>query len=378
MSRRLSKKSRATKLATTVAFSAANLPKLDTSVLDALFARSPARKRSLRASLLVGSALTAGLLATSLVDVSPALAACSGAGTVTCTGDFPTPTGLPNFTGNTTVNLTGAIVGGNSTDGNNGVVLDATTFGQTLTTNVNGASSIGVGANYVVGADGINMYSHFTGTTLSVSNAGAITATTPSIYTRINDTFETANDHIAIINSAQLYSGTTAIVAEIQANVPSTFTAVNTIFITNSGQIGAKGKYTGGDGIYSLINKTGFVYMPIQVPASITGTNIQYHSNNIYSAGDGEFAKTTIVDVKGGGGFATSGLTNTGNVTSQDGTDLHAYALGGTAGGGTGMASVVISNAATGTLIAQAGGGDGILGYARARTGYNTGGATKS
>ena len=88
MSRRLSKKSRATKLATNVAFSAANLPKLDTSALDALFARSPARKRSLRASLMVGTALSAGILAASLINSSPVLAACSGAGTVTCTGTY--------------------------------------------------------------------------------------------------------------------------------------------------------------------------------------------------------------------------------------------------------------------------------------------------
>ena len=337
MSRRLSKKSRATKLATNVAFSAANLPKLDSSVLDALFARSPAPKRSLRASLLVGSALTAGLLATSLVDVSPALAACSGAGTVTCTGDFPTPTGLPNFTGNTTVNLTGAIVGGNSTDGNNGVVLDATTFGETLTTKVDGASTIGVGANYAVAADGINMYSKYTGTTLSVSNAGAITTATTSINNHINDNFETANHHIAIINSGQLNSGTIGIFAEIQAEVPDTFTATNTIAITNSGQIGTKAAYAGNVGIYSKIVKTGYVFVPINIQApiaSITGINNQYNSKNIYSTGTAQYAGTHITDVVKGGGYAISGITNSGNLTSQLGNGLRAYATGYTLGGG--------------------------------------------
>ena len=88
MSRRLSKKSRATKLATNVAFSAANLPKLESSVLDALFARSPARKRSLRASLMVGTVLSAGLLTGVgvMVDASPALAACvASPGVINCT-----------------------------------------------------------------------------------------------------------------------------------------------------------------------------------------------------------------------------------------------------------------------------------------------------
>ena len=78
MSRRLSKKSRATKLATNVAFSAANLPKLESGVLDALFARSPERKRSLRASLMVGTVLSVEVLTGVgvMVDASPALAAC--------------------------------------------------------------------------------------------------------------------------------------------------------------------------------------------------------------------------------------------------------------------------------------------------------------
>src|SRR5580704_14893583 len=119
MSRRLSKKSRATKLATNVAFSAANLPKLESSVLDALFARSPERKRSLRTSLMVGTVLSAGILTTSLVNVSPALAACTGTTTVTCSGDFPTAGGgLPAFLDpvTTTVDLTGAIVGGHATN----------------------------------------------------------------------------------------------------------------------------------------------------------------------------------------------------------------------------------------------------------------------
>ena len=372
MSRRLSKKPRATKLATNVAFSAANLPKLDSSVLDALFARSPAPKRSLRASLLVGSALTAGLLATSLVDVSPALAACSGAGTVTCTGNFPTPTGLPNFTGNTTVNLNTAIVGGNTTNVGDGVVLNATAFGQTLTTNVDGTSTIGVGANYTVAGDGIHMYSGFTGTTLSVSNAGAITAGGNGIYTWINDSGETANDKITISNSNQLYAGADGIHAVIDARVPDTFNATNSITITNTGAIGSKTKYAGGYGIYSKIAKTGYAPKIIGNPASITGINNVNNSKNMYTVGTSQYVGTFITDVAKGGGYATSGITNSGNLTSKTGSGLDARAYGATGsgggGGGSATGTVVISN--TGTLKAL-GAGYGIRGYAKANTNYN-------
>ena len=365
MSRRLSKKSRATKLATTVAFSAANLPKLESSVLDALFARSPARKPSLRASLLVGSALTAGLLATSLVNVSPALAACSGAGTVTCTGAFPTPGGLPDFTGNTTVNLDTAIVGGNATNFDSGVVFNTTTFGQTLTTNVDAASTIGIGANYAVVGIGITMYSHFTGTTLSVSNAGAITSGDAAIDLFINDPGETANDKIAIINTAQINSGASGVIADIYAQVPDTFTATNTIAITNSGQIGTKTTYVGGFGILSKIVKTGYAPQPGGIPASITGINNQYNSKNIYSRNTSEYVGTFITDVAKGAGFATSGITNSGNLISQVGSGLEVVAYGGTAKGGSGSAAVTISN--TGTLTA---GNYGIRGNSHAYTGY--------
>ena len=276
MSRRLSKKSRSTKLATTVAFSAANLPTLESGVLDALFARSPARKPSLRASLLVGSALTAGLLATSLVNVSPALAACSGAGTVTCTGDFPTPGGLPDFTGNTTVNLDTVDSRRQCDDFNSGVVFNTTTFGQTLTTNVDAASTIGIGANYaVVGRHHYVLAFHGYDAERQQCwrhHVGVI----PLSYLFINDPGETANDKIAIINSAQINSGASGVIADIYAQVPDTFTATNTIAITNSGQIGTKTTYVGGFGILSKIIKTGYAPSPAgsppRSPASTTST----------------------------------------------------------------------------------------------------------
>ena len=105
------------------------------------------------------------------------------------------------------------------------------------------------------------MYSSFTGTTLSVSNAAALTAGRDAIYTLINDRDEytATNDHIAIINSAQLTPGRNGITAVIDAQVPDNISVTNTIAITNSGQIGTKAAYAGNVGIYSKIVKTGFV-----------------------------------------------------------------------------------------------------------------------
>ena len=390
MSRRLSKKSRATKLTTNVAFSAANLPKLDSSVLDALFARSPARKRNLRASLMVGTMLSAGVLTGVgvMIDASPAFAGCVPSGlTINCSGSLPTgipPGGVTYLlvpTGATgTINVTTAKVGENAAGDGLGFVTGST--GQTLIVNTDAASTFGIGAGYGETRDGIHMYSHYTGTTLSVSNAAAITSGRDAIYTRINDGNERANDHIAIINTAQLNAGGDGIHAVIDASVPSNFVAINTIAITNSGQIGTSKSYAGNDGIYSLIVKTGFVPQPNNnpaPPASITGTNNQYNSKNIYSNFDGQYAGTKITDVAKGGGYATSGITNSGNVTSKFGNGLHAYALGGTAGGGSGTATVVISN--TGTLLALSllgSQGEGIHGFAKADTDYVGGGTTKS
>ena len=162
------------------------------------------------------------------------------------------------------------------------------------------------------------------------------------------------------------------------ASVPSTFTANNTIAITNSGQIGSSKAYTGGDGIFSLIDKTGFVYvrqsksLSPRSPGLTTSTIRRIFIRH----SDAQYAGTIIKDVANGGGFATSGLTNSGNLTSQIGNDLHAFAYGATAGGGSGTATVTISN--IGTLTAKANGGVGILGYAHANTGYTGGGTTKS
>ena len=82
MSRRLSKKSRSKTLAGILALSAANLPKPDSQRLESLFACSIARRKNLRSSLLVGTALTAGVFTASvfgatMIDVSSAIAACS-------------------------------------------------------------------------------------------------------------------------------------------------------------------------------------------------------------------------------------------------------------------------------------------------------------
>ena len=88
--------------------------------------------------------------------------------------------------GVTTVNVYNAQVGGNTSGGHgNGVELNAGNS-TTLTVNVAGNATIGIGANYNVPGDGIHMYSYnWTGTTLSVSNAGNITAGNHSIYTGI-------------------------------------------------------------------------------------------------------------------------------------------------------------------------------------------------
>src|SRR6516225_8550856 len=111
MSRRLRKKIRAGKHSNR---SAANLPKLNFSELGV------ARKRSLRAALMVGTALTTGtvgVVGEVVVGGSPAMAGtCTLVGTTeTCTGLFPTVSNLGPFyaPGVYTVNVHDATVGGN-------------------------------------------------------------------------------------------------------------------------------------------------------------------------------------------------------------------------------------------------------------------------
>ena len=381
MSRRLSKKSRATKLATNVAFSAANLPKLETSVLDALFARSPARKRSVRASLMVGTVLSAGILtgAGMLLDASPAFAGTctpqppSGA-FVLCTGVFPTPTTPGPFTlvgiGNTGgIIVQTATVGGNSLG--DGFAQYAGATGQTLIVTADAASKFGIGAAYGITRSAIHMYSSFTGTTLSVSNAASIGAgTTPvgsaGIFAFINDGAQSAADSISIANSAAnpIYSVANSVEGEIRSTAATATAQTDTVTISNSGPVGsAKNPTSTGAGIYGTI---------VLLGNGVATSNVT-NTAPVYAADGGVDSFATVRSgFYSGSAKAYSNATNSGNLTSTAAAEatLRGFAYASDLGkGSVATAAVTVTNAVTGTITS---GAQGIYGDSTAKA-TNTG-----
>lgn len=391
MSRRLSKKSRSKALAGTTALSAANLPKPESQRLDHLFARAIARQKNLRASLLVGSALTAGFLVASLVSSSPAFAGCTQTGdTVTCTaGNYPAGIGPyfneggtpePSPFGVETINGTGVIITG--PNGNeDGVTLSSYAFAKgtpqpsPALISLDSASSIAG-----VSRDGIHMFSNYTDTVMSIVNAAPISAPHDAIYAHIKDFDETSNDSIYISNSGALAGGGhDGISAYILGNTSSTFRgADNTITIINagSGTIGNSTSYTGGDGIFAEIKKYGGAGTPGNIDPKATAS--VSNSKNIFSTFSSIHEIEIVTDVIGGIAGAYSYVSNSGNLTSKDRSGIHAYAHA-TTSGGSATAGVSVLNA--GTIVAKgltSTDAYGIRGYAHADTGYVTGNTTKS
>ena len=395
MSRRLSKKSRGKALTSALALSAANLPKPELHRLDGLFARSHARKLNVRTSLLVGTALSAGILAstivgTTLISVGPAMARndCTTAGTNNFgPGNFITGIECDGVTSSTTINVTGpALIGPDNF--HNGIGLTAGAAGLTLGVTTDSKTVIGVGSNYSISHDGIHVFSDFSyaGTTIDITNAAAIgigNATgsgaqvvgRDGIHAKIDVGNETSAELISIGNSNTIYSGRHGIYAAIIAGVPDTIAVTNTITITNTANIGSPNTYVGGDGIFSLIEKTGFAPSGGSGSASITGKDYHTNSMNIWSTGDAQYAHVPIIDTPKGGAYAYVSMSNSGNLTSKLGDGLHGNSTA-TSYGGQAKASVLITNT-TGTLIAKTT-GYGIRGYSKADAHYshNAGNAT--
>ena len=130
----------------------------------------------------------------------------------------------------------------------------------------------------------------------------------------------------------------------------TSFNAVNTIDITNSGGIGSAKTYVTNDGIYSKIEKN----YSGQLGNSITGNNTVVNLAPIFSTGDNVYVATDIKDHKGSSGaaYAYSSWSNNQNLTSVNGDNLYERGNA-TTYGGHAVATVTASN--SGVLITETG-----------------------
>ena len=296
MSRRLRKKVRAGKHTNR---SAANLPKLNLNGPDSLLSRGFARKPNVRAALMVGTALTAGVMgvvAEVVVGGSPAMACPTG--TDTYTGNLPNGIVCILQPASTTIVTTGTTNIGGNNGYNDGIFLSAGASGLFLGVNTGNATTIGLPTYNTVTHDGIHVYSGYGNTTISINNAGIINIG--------NGTAGSSNDGI----SARI---------ESYGN--------NTISVENTGPIGNATNPVGRYGIYGVIISNNNSTTIVGNVSGTTSTETLYISNTkaIYSHSDGIYgeakdyanASTVVGNATGGAAHATVTIFNTASITRR-------------------------------------------------------------
>jgi hypothetical protein len=140
---------------------------------------SRAPPKNVRATLLLGTALSAGVLAVMLAGAPPAAACTVLLSTATCQGNYPggiTYTANPVFT----IDVIDSQVGDNASG--DGISFTASAAGQTLTVITDADTTIGIGAAYTVSDDGISVQSAFVDATIVVDNSASITAGDVGIF----------------------------------------------------------------------------------------------------------------------------------------------------------------------------------------------------
>jgi hypothetical protein len=414
MSRRLSKASRATKprLSNTLA---PTMPKLDSDGLEARLGPVFARKRSLRASLMVGTALSAGFLGTLLVNTDPAMAAgtCPNTGpsgpytnVYNCNGSPPftnigSGQGLNYFATNSTLIEAGkssaTTIGANAFEGD-GIGLFASNPGLTLGVTTYSDTTIGVGPGYAVTGRGIHVYSDYNDTTIIIDSAAQIgEATQPigdqGIRGRIVNFYDSVNESgtVNITNSGAITAKGDGIFAEVELGARASYNSVThtlyggtadaVITITNSGTINSLGNDTTAiygrakaiaDALFDFNAVGGTATASVSITNSGTVTGAPGIGGRSYAYADAFFCFNCT------GGTATAGvtITNSGSVTDNASYGISGYAVasadaggdrnriifpGEYGTGGTATATVSITN--SGAITAR---NDGIEGRAKA------------
>ena len=294
MSRRLRKKVRAYRDANRSA--ALNLAKLNFQRPDSWFGRGFARKPNVRAALMVGTAITTGVMgvvADVVVGGSPAMAKVSCPAIVN-TYSGPQPFGIvcPDVLHDTTIVTTGTTpIGGNNVY-HDGIDLSAGAGGLFLGVNTGNGTTIGLPTYDTVTNDGIHVLSGFGNTTISINNAATIN-----------------------IGNGTAGSSHDGIYARILGN------GSNTISVENTGPIGNSTNPVGRYGIYGIIisdNNTGTTVGNV---SGTTSTETLYISNTkaIYSHSDGIYGKaldfsgaySVVGNANGGAANATVTIFNT-------------------------------------------------------------------
>jgi hypothetical protein len=255
MSRRLSKKIRAGKHTNRAATNSPK-PNFDPPYLQCAPGFAP--RRNVRASLLVGTALSAGLLvsSTALVSTGFVMAVVDPAMAGTYSGNYPDGIAVQGVTSSTTITTTGVTnIGGNDTFGN-GIELTAGASGLTLGVNTGNATAIGF-PNYgpastdPVFHDGIHVFSDWGNTTISINNAGTIIGTgnngiSADIESYGNNTISVEN--INAIGNATNPAGYNGVFSKIEANGPR---QIN--YVSNTAPV-----FASHDGIHAITLARGY------------------------------------------------------------------------------------------------------------------------
>ena len=339
MSRRLRKKIRAyrhTNRSPTL-----DLAKLNFDRFDSWFTRGFARKPNVRAALMVGTAITTGMMAVVadvVVSGSPAMAGptCTGTGTQNFgPGSYPTGITCDDVPASTTIVTNGTtLVGGNGNG--NGIELTTVDGGLTLGVNTSRNTTIGLPTFGNVTHDGIHVYSYGGNETIFINNAATINIG--------NGTAGSSNDGIY----ARIHSSHN-----------------NTLSVENTGLIGNSTNPVGYNGIDAAIithgNFTG-------VGAASVQTTYVSNSMPIFAAHDGIRAYADNEQDFGAYGYSGASHTtvfNAGNITAGH-QGISAYSDTETFAGASALATVTVTNSGT---IVSGGGGNGIDGGATADAG---------
>jgi hypothetical protein len=249
---------------------------------------SRAPPKNVRATLLLGTALSAGVLAVTLAGAPQAAACTVVLSTATCQGNYPNGisyTANPVFT----IEVIDSQVGGDNGVTGDGISFTASAAGQTLTVITDADTTIGTPAGYEVVDHGIYVQSGFVDTTIVIDNAASIT---------------------------------TAFGDGIDARAAGSGTGFNSINITNDSSIGAGG--TGIFGSATVIASAGGAYAfggtanagtTIVNSGDLTSTLSRGIDGRswAYASGFGDFNGT------GGTAVAATSITNDGTVTTSAG-----------------------------------------------------------
>jgi hypothetical protein len=318
--------------------------------IDPLSLENLARRKTVRSTLMFGSAMGASLLAVTVFTGQPAMAQCIAANPfVNCSSAINYPGGIPWSPGFSPLDLTvtspdtqATWVGSSGATNGDGIHMDANANGQVLTITTTADTYIGVAHNansYQVSRDAVHMFSSHYNTSLTIVNHATIgdNVTRDGLHAVVITSGGTF-DSISVTNTGTIATvGRDGIHAGGDLDAPSNAGTVTT-FITNANTILG----VGGQGIHGWADVDASFYNDEGAAVGRTAVALTtiFNSPAISSVGDA---------IEGHSDADANGI----------GTFIHPTSVysGGSGVGGVAVAGVVIGNGTADSLTSSAGAG---------------------